>query len=270
MRPDVELCTLIPRILTERLDAHIKSVGVSPLGATTDSAYHIAYDLREPLTDALPKEIRAPQVPLAEALGMQLDYYLVFDDNTNSGLQALNIVASWLGKELPEHLRLNEDHVQTLSPALAAELLDKPVCFCFAVAPEGGPEGLKALLVEHLGFREDLVHCAAQVILPARRRIFTGPDSPFQHTDITKLREFVFDVAKTIFLGERKSVEIAEKRALGDNQAETMIVFPYNCPTMTIPALWLTGKYGGVVWQPLVERGRRTNALTGQFTGEDA
>jgi hypothetical protein len=67
IRPDSELCKLIHRIVTERLDACIRSIGVSPLGATTDSAYHIAYDLREPLNDALPREIRAPQVPLAEA-----------------------------------------------------------------------------------------------------------------------------------------------------------------------------------------------------------
>ncbi len=270
VHPDIELCRLIPRILTERLETHIKTVGVSPLGATTDSAYHIAYDLRELLTDAIPKEIRAPQVPLTEALGMQLDYYLIFDDNTNSGLQALNIVASWLGKQLPEELHLNEDHVQALQPELAAEFLAKPVCFCFSVAPEGGAERLNQLLIEHLGFRQDLVHCAAQVILPTRQKIFTGPDSPFQHTDIIKLREFVVDAAKTIFQGEGKSADIAEKRALGDGQAEAMIVFPYNCPTMTVPALWVTGKYGVIMWHPLVERGRRTNALTGKFTGEDA
>lgn len=270
IRPDIELCKLIPRIVTERLDARMKSIGVSPLGATTDSAYHIAYDLREPLNDALPKEIRAPQVPLTEALGMALDYYLIFDDNTNSGLQALNIVAAWLGKELPSRLRLNEDHVQTLQPELVRELLSKPVCFCFAVAPEGGPEKLKSMLIEHLGFSADLLHCAAQIILPSRLKIFTGPDSPFQHTEITKLREFVVDVAKTIFVGESKSAEVAEARALGDNHAEAMVVFPYNCPTMTIPALWLSGKYGSVVWQPLVERGRRTSPLTGTYTGEDA
>jgi hypothetical protein len=201
---------------------------------------------------------------------MKLDYYLIFDDNTNSGLQALNIIAAWLGKELPLHLRLNEDHVQMLQPELAKELLSKHVCFCFAVSPQDGPERLSSMLIEHLGFSAELLHCAAQIILPSKLKIFTGPDSPFQHTEITKLREFVVDVAKTIFVGEGKSAEVAEARALGGNQAEAMVVFPYNCPTMTTPALWLSGKYGSVMWQPLVERGRRTHSLTGTFTGEDA
>jgi HD superfamily phosphohydrolase len=270
IRPDVELCRLIPQILSERLKTEMKAVGISPLGATTDSAYHIAYDLRESLSDAIPREIRAPQVPLAEALGMHLDYYVIFDDNTNSGLQALNIVASWLDKKLPRELTLDEDHVQALQPALADEFLSKPVSFCFATAPEGGPKRLKRLLMDHLGFSDDLVHCAEQVTLPASRKIFNGPNSQFQHADIIKLREFVVDVARTILLSEGKTVEVAEKRALGYGNAEAMVVFPYNCPTMTIPALWLTGKYRGITWHPLVERGRRTNALTGEFTGEDA
>jgi len=270
VRPDIELCKLIRRTFAEHLGTTIKTVGVSPLGATTDSAYHISYDLREPLSNAIPEGVRAAQVPLAEALGMRLDHYLVFDDNTNSGLQALNIVASWLGKALVKELQLEEDHVQALPADLTIEFLAKPVCFCFAVAPEGGPERLKQLLIKHLGFREDLLHCSAEVILPVGRKIFTGPDSQFQDRDITQLREFVVGVAKTIFMGENKTAEEAERRMLGDAQAEAMVVFPYNCPTMTVPALWLAGRNGGMDWHPLVERGRRTNPLTGKFSGEDA
>ena len=270
IRPDTELCILLPRIATDKLTSSMKSMGVSPLGATTDSANHIAYDLRERLVEALPKGIRAPQVPLAEALGMKFDYYLVFDDNTNSGLQALNIVAAWLGKVLPLELKLNEEHVQSLQPELITEFLSKPVCFAFAVAPEGGPERLKKLLVEHLGFKDDLLYCAAQNIIQSRHKIFSGPDSKFQHADKVKLREFVAGVAKTVFMAEKKSEEVAMERCLGDHQAEAMVVFPYNCPTMTIPALWVTGKYGDLQWHPLVERGRRTNPLTGVFSGEDA
>jgi hypothetical protein len=270
LRPDIELCRLIPKIATDRLQAKWTSMGISPLGATTDSAYHITYDLREPLSEALPKTIRAPQVPLAEALGMNLDYYIVFDDNTNSGLQALNIVSGWLGKTLPNELRLNEDHVQPLSKDLAEEFLAKHVCFAFAVAPEGAPARLAKLLVDYLGFSKDRVHCASQVQLLERQRFFSGVNSAFQHKDKVRLREFIVDLAKTIFMSEGKSAEVAEARGLGDRSEEAMVVFPYNCPTMTIPALWLTGKYGSLEWTPLVERGRRTNPLTGVFSGEDA
>jgi len=58
-------------------------------------------------------------------------------------------------------------------------------------------------------------------------------------------------------MGEGLSREGAERRALGDGSAGAMIVFPYNCPTMTVPALWLRGTYHGVPWLPLVERSRR-------------
>jgi len=49
-----------------------------------------------------------------------------------------------------------------------------------------------------------------------------------------------------------------------------MVVFPYNCPTMTVPALWLTGLVAGVEWVPLIPRGRRYHPDSGQFVGEDA
>ncbi len=270
IRPDTELCTLISRLAKERLSPAWKSLGISPLGATTDSAYHIAYDLREPLSESLPKTVRAPQVPLAEALGMSLDCYLIFDDNTNSGLQALNIVAAWLGKDLPDKLQLKEDHVQSLPKELAKELLGKPTCFAFALATEGAPERLQSLLVEHLGFSRSLLQCHASVVLEHKHKLFSGTDAAFQHVDKVRLRDFLVDVAKTIFIEEGKTPEVAEARSLGDNRAEAMTVFPYNCPTMTIPAIWLAGKYGRAQWVPLVERGRRMNPLTGDLSGEDA
>jgi len=43
---------------------------------------------------------------LSEALSYKFDGYVFYDDNANTGLQALNIVAAWLGKGLPIGLRL--------------------------------------------------------------------------------------------------------------------------------------------------------------------
>jgi len=270
VRPDEELRKLIAGMVKDHVRPSCNSVGISPLGATTDSAYHIAYNLREPLSDALPKDVRAPQVPLAEALAMGLDCYVIFDDNTNIGKQALNIVAAWIGKTLPEDLALREEHVQALPNKLKKELLTKPVLFAFAVATENATNRLQSLLVDDLGFSKELVQCHASIVLEDRKKIFSGPDSPFQHAEKVKLRDYLRDVATTIFIAERKKPEVADARSLGNGGAEAMVVFPYNCPTMTIPALWLTGKYGGAEWFPLVERGRRTSLLTGALSGEDA
>jgi hypothetical protein len=201
---------------------------------------------------------------------MKLDAYVVFDDNTNSGLQALNIVAGWLDKKLPVDLQLTEEHVQPLTKELRSELLTKPLVLVFSVATERAPEGLRAYLTAHCGMDDERVKCIANREFKGREKVFSGPDSPFQHADKVRLREFLVDVAKTIFISERKGEDIAESRALGYCHAEAMAVFPYNCPTMTIAALWLTGRYGTTQWIPLVERGRRTNPVTGALSGEDA
>jgi hypothetical protein len=270
VRPEAELKSLIPKVVREHLPPSCKSIGISPLGATTDSAYHLSYNLREPLREAFGDEIKAPQVPLAEALSMKLDAYVVFDDNTNSGLQPLNIVAGWLDKQLPEDLQLTEEHVQPLPKELHSELLSKPLVLVFSVATEGAPKRLRDYLVSHCDMNDRLIKCIANREFRARGKIFSGPDSAFQHADRVRLREFLADVAKTIFISEGKSEAIAKSRALGDRDAEAMAIFPYNCPTMTIPALWLTGRYGTTQWIPLVERGRRTNPVTGVLSGEDA
>jgi hypothetical protein len=270
IKPEEQLKSLIPRVVHEHLPGQCKTVGISPLGATTDSAYRLAYGLRESLQEAFDDNIRAPQVPLAEALNMGLDAYVVFDDNTNSGLQALNIVAGWLECSLPDELKLREEHVEPLSEKLRVELLSKPVLLVFSVATEGAVDRLKGYLVSHCGMDEKLIRCDASKVLGSGEKTLSGPDSKFQHEKSVELRKFLAKVAKTIFLLEGKSDEVAESRALGGGGAEAMVVFPYNCPTMTIPALWLSGEFGGSSWIPLVERGRRTNPKTGVLSGEDA
>jgi len=39
---------------------------------------------------------------------------------------------------------------------------------------------------------------------------------------------------------------------------------------MTVPSLWVSGKYQGSEWLPLVERARRSDPDTGDYIGEDA
>ncbi len=269
VRPEVELKMLIPTVVNQ-LPPSCANIGISPLGATTDSAYHLSYDLREPLREAFAQNIKTAQVPLAEALSMKLDGYVVFDDNTNSGLQALNIVAGWLGKKLPDNLLLREEHVQPLTAELQSELLTKRLVLVFSVATEGATERLQGYLVSHCNMNSQFVQCVANKKFLERKKIFSGPDSPFQHAEKVRLREFLTSVAKDIFVSEGKCEANAVSRSLGDHGAEGMAVFPYNCPTMTIPALWLTGNHGAGQWIPLVERGRRMNPVTGVLSGEDA
>ena len=266
--PDEELLRLLPNMIKEELSANCRNIGLSPLGATTDSASHIAYDLRG-IHDLLPPELRLPQLPMTEALGRRLDAYIIYDDNVNSGLQAVNIVAAWLGRKLPPKLSLKEEHVQKLQIDIQQELLRKPVIFVFSVATENATAKLKNLLIKNLGFDKSLIKCVSAIVLPKREKIFSGPDSPFEYIGRIELREYLKTIGTEMLISEGKKKAIAESRCLGYNQAEAMVVFPYNCPTMSIPALWIKGncKYGE--WIPLVERGRRHDQ-SGNLIGEDA
>jgi hypothetical protein len=96
------------------------------------------------------------------------------------------------------------------------------------------------------------------------------PTSGFQHADKLSLKDFIKSVAKEVLVSEQKPPESAEAKSLGYAGAEAMVVFPYNCPTMTVTALWISGKWQGGDWLPLVERSRRTDSGTGQLAGEDA
>jgi hypothetical protein len=235
----------------------------------SDSAARIAYDLRD-IGDHLAGGTRVVQVPLSEALGARLDGYVLYDDNINSGLQSLNIVASWLGAELTPELALGEEHVQPLHDSLAEEMRRKLLGVIFAVATEGAPERLRGYLLDLLGFAGGNVFIQASVIVSHRQRVFSGEDSVFQHAGKLRLRDYVRQVAREMFVNEGKGEAEAERRCLGDQGAEAMVVFPYNCPTMTVPVLWMSGKYSEGTWEPLVERGRRWDPAGRRLVGEDA
>jgi hypothetical protein len=248
--------------------AEARRVALCPLGATSDSANRIAYDLRD-VGAAHPGRFIS-LLPLTEALARRLDAYIFYDDNTNTGYQALNIMASWLDRRLPSEYALKEEHVQPLDGGMRAELLSKPVAFIFSVGTENSRENVTKLLVEHAGLMPGPLACFVDKVLYDATRIFSGAESPFQHRDKLRLREFLRDVAVQIFVAEGQPSERAARRSLGDGQAEAMVVFPYNCPTMTVPALWLRGRRGEDEWLPLVERARRRHPETGEPIGEDA
>lgn len=245
-----------------------RRVALCPLGATSDSANRIAYDLRDVEAAHPDRSIRL--IHLTEALARHLDAYIFYDDNTNTGHQALNIMASWLGCDVPSEYAISEEHVQPLDEGMRNELQSKPVAFIFAVGAEKARENVIKLLADHTGLISDRLACHVDKVLSDATRIFSGAESPFQHRDKLKLREFLRDVAFQIFVAEGQDPEKARRRSLGDGMAEAMVVFPYNCPTMTVPALWLRGRRGENEWLPLVERARRLHPETGVPIGEDA
>ncbi len=269
VRPDTEFKRLLPSVFTNMLPPDCKSIGFSPLGASTDSASRISYDLRN-IQDDISDDIRLSQVILPQALGMKLDAYVLYDDNSNTGRQALSIFSEWTGMPLPQGVKLDEEHVQKLRDDLIDEFKTKNVIIVFSVATEYALVNISNVLHDELGFKESKCNCIQSMTLLERNKIFSGPDSPFQHRDKTKLRDFLLKIGTELFISEGKSEEIATRRALGVSGTEAMVVFPYNVPTMTIAPLWIKGECSQGDWIPLVARRRRQDHKTGAFVDEDA
>ncbi len=269
VRPEIGLRECVNKILKNNLS--ITKIGLSPLGAMSDSASHLAYKLTSPLDEEHLHRVISHNEPLTEALDNNMDAYFIYDDNVNSGQQALNIIAGWMGVSIPDSLKLNEKHVEPMSESHRKELLNKKVFVMFSISAQGSIEKLKKYLIEYCGFERDRIECSSSRILTEEDRIFSA-SSRFQHRDKLKLQEFVERVGISIFSKESKSEARAKSRALGDHGTEAMIIFPYNCPTMTIPALWLSGEYENSMWTPLVERTRRKRVENGKsvLIGEDA
>jgi hypothetical protein len=269
IQPDDEIREAFRKVVRHKLFDRTRTVGLCPIGAMTDSASHIAYKLREMDKEFFPDRT-IMIMPLNEALARKLDAYVFYDDNVNSGLQSLNIFATWLGATLDNKLALAEKHVQPLESSLQEELRKKPIAMTFAVGTEGAKERLMGYMETHLHLERQNILCEVNKSLSKNERVFNGTESGFQHKDKIALRDFVRDVATTILLSEKQSQDAVNAKALGYAEAEAMVVFPYNCPTMTVTALWISGIYQGAEWLPLIARGRRTDPATGAPVGEDA
>jgi HD superfamily phosphohydrolase len=242
------------------------SIGIAHLGGVSDSGGRLSYNLREVFErhNLEVKEINDNLIRKSDAI-------IMYDDNINSGLQLLNIMGELLDEleKLPREMNLQERH---LSPLVTEEAKHKlksiPIHFCFIVGFEGTEKRIKELLAAHLGFNPESIHIHINKLLKNSEKIFNGGDSKFNHKDKLRLKEFVTGVGEQLLTNESKSVEKIESCRLGYANAEAMVLFPYNIPTMTITALWCKGVIAdGIPWVPLAERRRRTK--DGKFVGED-
>lgn len=243
-------------------------IAVVPLGAMSDSGGHYMYHARDLAPRSQVGQVTL-EAQLTDTLLANIDHLVLFDDNVNSGLQTLNILADWTGEALPPEVNLKEDHVQALSDNGRQRLREVPITFVFGVATQAAESRLRSLLSSHLGWDPDLLHISVGEVLKEDDRVFSGKDSPFQDEKKLQLRDFLRDVAVRVFRAEGKTEEAAERKAMGYGRAEATVVFPYNVPTMTIGALWCRGTVEEEEWVPLVERRRRTSA-SGKLVGEDA
>jgi hypothetical protein len=241
-------------------------IGISHLGAVSDSGGRISYHLRE-----LFEKHKLEPKELNDALILKSSVLVIYDDNINSGLQLLNILAELLDEldSLPKELNLGEKHVSSLATSEAkAKLRDMEINFCFIVGHEGTEKKIQQMLSEHLKFNPQNIHIHINKTFKNSEKIFNGGDSHFNHEKRPLLKEFLTTTGEQLLRNEGKSEAKIQSCKLGYASAEAMVLFPYNIPTMTITALWCKGKLeNGIPWIPLAERRRRVK--DGKFVGED-
>ena len=242
-------------------------IGIACLGKADDSSTHLSYYIRD-LLDQYQLEPRK----LDDELISSCDQIILFDDNINSGLQVLNIMAELLGelKNIPPEKNLHENHTSILKiEDSKRKLKSMQLHFCFIVGFEDSENNIKELLSQYLGFIRNNIFVHINNIIKKSEKIFNGEDSKFNHANKSEFKEFIINIGKQLMKNEGKSPEKIESCKLGYANAEAMVIFPYNVPTMTITALWCRGKLDDdIPWIPLVERRRRKDK-NGNYLGEE-
>ncbi|MFT5029625.1 MAG: HD superfamily phosphohydrolase [Candidatus Binatia bacterium] len=250
-----------------------KRIALVPLGSIVESGALLSYNFKNHSNLEFLKCI--PKVEtLSDNVVMDVDAIIFYDDNINSGSQLVNIFADRLGKPLPADRKLAESHGSKLSDEACARLITLPLHFVFGVAPDTVLKRIQKEFLELFVIPKANVTLEAGQWLRENEKSLSGLAAKFQHKDRDDLRKYMNRVGTALMLSEGKSQSVAEERALGDENAEALIAFPYNVPTMTVLPLWCEGDLsasdlGLARWMPLIER-RRARDPNGKFVGEDA
>ena len=254
----------VEKILSKITNAD-KKTGITYLGTVSDSGGHLAYYLRSVLEihDVEPREF-------TEGFILENERLVFYDDNINSGLQLVNIFAEMIDEKdkLPQDCLLDEKHHRKLVTKEAKEKFKRmPIYIAYIVGNENATAKVKSVLSK-LGFNPDNIHISVHEVLQTKAKIFSGSDSIFNHVQKKELRDFLSQIGAKLLKAENKNAEKVESCKLGYANAEAMVLFPYNIPTMTITALWCRGDIDGTPWIPLAER-RRRGGRGSKYVGED-
>jgi hypothetical protein len=253
----------VEKILSKQMD---NKCGLSYLGGNTDSGSKFGYHMREIL-----KQGNHEIEHLNDNLISSYDSLIIYDDNINSGLQLINILAELLDEKdkLDPEQRLDEEHLKPLQNTQnKVKIKDMNIYFIYTVGYEGIETKIKNILSEKLGFDKNKIHIIIHKIFNNDDKILSGANSKFQHAKRKELKDYLTSIGVQLLTNEGKKDTKIESCSLGYAKAEAMVLFPYNVPTMTITALWCRGKINNnIPWIPLAERRRRTK--NGKFVGED-
>lgn len=256
-----ELDKILSKIISED-----NSVAICPLGSATDSGNRLNYHLREVF-----EKFNIDKADLNDNVILENDKVIFFDDNINSGLQLINIFAEILDKKasLPSDLQLDEKHHRKLVSVDAKEkFMNMPISIAYIVGMENSAEKVKDTLSKYLGFDPKNICIRIHKTFKEKDKILTGENSAFNHEKKKEFRDALSEIGEKLLQNEKKAETKIQSCKIGYSNAQAMVLFPYNVPTMTVTALWCKGVVDGIPWIPLAERRRRSNK-EGKFIGED-
>lgn len=187
----------------------------------------------------------APQGPL-----------IFIDDFMGSGGQAQDMLGAWFGhealrKDLGESREMFGDGVREY-------LKGCPIAFVFVAAWDAGMESLRKALAE---VELDAVRYRYldESSLPFLDEALQGLDADRVTSFKARCEEIGRDLIRSTMEAEKAIVDetkIAE-RTMGYGNRGMLLATPFNVPTQSLTAIWLTGVTSSISWQPLLNRRKK-------------
>ena len=254
----------ILKSLKKNLDYVIENSGYGPseiqicsLGTLQDGGSQISYQVNEInqiYLDLYEKE-HLSVCKLEELTPQEVKPVIVFiEDAFSSARQITSMFETYMGVPI-EQRQTVEVHVKELSPEMKEKLSQSRIYFSFIFYNKDNEEKFLQRMHE-LGI--DNVQLIAYDEFP---------DGYFKRTDIRDLEaqevaKKYFEAAGRLLINEKAFIDGVQKTnwdndrietsALGYNDDQQLIVFPWNTPTYTMTALWLSSKKES--WYPLFQR----------------
>lgn len=230
----------IKKIIEEN-SCNPKDITVFAIGNMQDSSSQLIYKLK-----FLPYNLKVKEIEKIKPNEIS-EYVLFIDDAFFSGTQLKEIISTWSSSEHSDR----ENHSVALDPEVIDVLKKKNVYFSFVYKNNENTTGLLDFCEKKLGFRPKIIsykkfECVdMEIKYPIAKKYFK------------KVGEKLIDIKSKDENGEYKEHWMEERRNtshLGYNNAQQLVVFPWNTPTYSLTALWLSAEDDDFKWLSLFTR----------------
>ena len=246
----------LSKILKENT-CNFDDIKLCNLGTFQDGGSQISYQVNEvnQLYEDLIKSTPLSVHKLEDMKPQDFKKIIVFiEDAFSSAKQILSMFETYMGVPVEER-QTNELHVKELSEEMKERLKKTNIYFSFLFYNQENKEKFLCRLHE-LGLEN--VHIVSSEEFPCG---YFKKDS-VQDEDAYQITKRYFEEAGKLLINEKAFINGVQKSnwsderinnsILGYNDAQQLIVFPWNTPTYTITALWLGSKSNN--WHPLFQR----------------